>query len=266
MGAYEACKKICRRCILECNADLERGLRGRNMEMRRSNREEENLAAFKVLVQATLTQPIDADWERLWQSLERVLENLSQDEILKVAGDAIVQLAEICMMRAGALLDGWQSQYHSYSVSMLQEEPILPDELLAGVLRHTMTLNLEELLEEVDPQRRFRRSEEDSLVGNVEKHVVLEMVEQIELKQAALQPAYEESISAWSTTVRQWIETQPQPIGLNAVLNEVNLLPVQTWLGLLLSDPGYQWEHQWKTEEEFYCPRTIKVRMISDDR
>ncbi|PSB22747.1 hypothetical protein C7B76_02735 [filamentous cyanobacterium CCP2] len=225
---------------------------------------EQPIAEFNTLIQDAFTQPMQANLKTLHQRLDLALTDLPKEQVLKIAGEAVAQLAEICAIRADLLLNEWQSRYQNSSECLV--EPVLSDELLAGVLRHTMTLHLNELLEEGDPQRRDRRSGlEGSVVGDVEKGAVLEMVEQIELKRAALQTAYEESISTWSATVRQWLQAQPQPVNLESILREVQLLPIQIWLGLLLSDPSYQWEHHWQTVEEFYCSRTVWIRMASED-
>lgn len=213
---------------------------------------------FDALVQDAIARPAQADLVMLWQQLDRVLEKLPQEVWLPIAGDAIAQFSEICAARAEVLLDDWQSRYSPPVLDLT--EPVLTDELLAGILRHTMNLNLENLLEEVDPQTRNRLpSPDDSIVGDVDKDDLLEMLDEIELKQTALQIAYEESISDWSAIVQRWINAQSRTIDLATLLANVELSPVKAWLGLLLADPGYLWEHQWETDEEFYLPHCIKL-------
>lgn len=227
------------------------------MDTAKLSKTEKITAAFNGLIQYSLQHPQDANLPVLWQQLDQVLERLPQDLVLAIAGDAIVQLVEICAARAELLLGDWQYQYDPPAIDL--EEPVLTDDLLAGFLRHTMSLNLEELLEEDEPQQRNRQAQaEDSVVGEVEKTVVLEMLDQMELKQTALTVAYEESISEWSTVVRQWIETQPQPIDLETILLNVGLSPVRVWLGLLLATPGYCWEHHWESAEAFYAPANAR--------
>ncbi|NJN85854.1 MAG: hypothetical protein HC881_05485 [Leptolyngbyaceae cyanobacterium SL_7_1] len=214
---------------------------------------------FDSLLKQAIAQPAEADLKKLWQWLDLLLEYLPQDKVLRVAGEAIAQLAIVCANRAALLLEEWQLRYDDSPV--LLEEPVLSDELLTGILRHTMSLNLEDLIEEVDPQHRQERSPSgDSVVAGVDKEAVLAMVDQLELKQLILQTAYTESVSNWSTALHQWIELQPQPVGLEAVLSGIEeLSPVQVWLGLLLSDSEYQWQHRWETDEEFYRPSSISL-------
>lgn len=213
---------------------------------------------FNASIQAAIAQPAQANLILLGQQLDLILSQLPQDVWLSVAGDAIAQFAEICAARAELLLEDWQSRHSPTDKSLT--EPVLTDELLSGILRHTMSLNLETLLEETDPQHRNRPpSPNDSVVGDVDKHTVLDMLDQMESKQHALQIAYEESISEWTSMVRQWVEAQPQPVDLETLLTQIGLSPVKAWLGLLLASPGFRWEHQWRTDEEFYLPQNVRV-------
>lgn len=214
---------------------------------------------FAALVQEAIAHPEITDWGLLWRQLDRALAGLPRDKFLRVAGEAIEQLAELCAARAESLLENWQTRYVPSSPESLTE-PVLTDDLLASVLRHTISLNLEGMLEEVSPQQRSRRSHpEDSVVGDVSKQAVLSMVDQIEAKQAALATAYEESVSEWSAIVSQWISEREQPIDLETVLQEIQLSPVSIWLGLLLANPGFEWHHQWQTDDEFYRPANILI-------
>lgn len=232
------------------------------MGMIESTQNQQRMTEFNTRLQDAIAQPANANLNLLWHQLELVLSNLPEEEVLKVAGDAIAQLALICAARATLFLEDWQTRYNPPFISLV--EPVLSDDLLAGVLRQTMSLNLENLLEEADPQRRSERLRpEDSVVLDVEKAAVLEMLDQIELKQAALHIAYEESISEWSVVVLQWVNGRSQPVSLATILSNVELPPVRIWLGLLLANPSLRWEHQWKTEEEFYDPNNIWLQGYS---
>jgi hypothetical protein len=213
---------------------------------------------FQALIQDAIAQPEHADLINLWQQLDQILEQLPEEIWLQVAGEAIAQLADVCAARAECLLEEWQARHNP--VTEVLTEPVLTDDLLGGILRHSMSLNLENLLEDLPPQQRNRHpSPNDSIVGNVDKTVVLTMLDQMELKQTALQTAYEESISEWSATVQQWVEEQTQPVTLESLLRHSELSPVKVWLGLLLANPAYQWEHQWKTDQDFYSPHNVRL-------
>jgi hypothetical protein len=213
---------------------------------------------FDGLVQQAIAHPSTAEFQVFWELLVPILEQLPQSKRLHVAGEAIAQLATVCAARATWLLDGWQSKY-TPAPSELIGEPVLTDDMLAGVLRHTMSLNLDEILESLELQQRSGRSHpDDSLAEAIDKDALLEMLDQISAKQSALETAYEESISDWSGTVREWLQVQPQPVDMGTVFQNVHLSPVRVWLGLLLGT-GYQWEHRWQTEEEFYRPANIRV-------
>lgn len=217
---------------------------------------------FDGLIQQAIACPATVEFQIFWELLMPILERLPRSERLQVAGEAIAQLAAVCAARADWLLEGWQSKYSPVPAEPFGE-PIVTDDMLTGVLRHTMNLNLDEILESLEPQQRSGRSNpDDSLAESVDKDVLLEMLDQINVKQLALDTAYEESISDWSGTVREWLQAQPQPVNMETVLQNVHLSPVRVWLGLLLGS-GYQWEHQWETEEEFYRPANLRVSLIT---
>ncbi len=215
---------------------------------------------FDGLVQQAIAYPATAEFQVFWELLVPILERLPQTERLQVAGEAIAQLATVCAARAAWLLEGWQRKYDP-APSEVVGEPILTDDMLAGVLRHTMSLNLDEILESLEPQQRSGRLyPEDSLAEAIDKDALLEMIDKMNEKQSALAMAYEESISDWSRMVREWLQMQPQSVDMATVFQSVHLSPVRIWLGLLLGS-GYQWEHSWHTEEEFYRPVNIRVSL-----
>ncbi|MGJ3250814.1 MAG: hypothetical protein ACFE0J_06750 [Elainellaceae cyanobacterium] len=231
--------------------------------MDRSSREQ-HIAEFNASVRDAIAYPDTADWSLLIEKLEQILANSPQDIVLNIAGEAIAQLAELHAARAESLLENWQTQYAPSSSNSLIE-PVLTDDMLAGVLRHTMSLNLDELLEEADLQQRRRHANpEDSIAGDVDKDAVLGMVDQIEETQAVLAPAYEESISEWSAIISQWIAEREQPIDLETILKEIQLSPVRVWLGLLLASSNFEWHYQWGTDDEFYCPANISISTLVD--
>ncbi len=216
---------------------------------------------FDGLVQRAIAHPATVEFQVFWELLVPILERLPQNERLQVAGEAIAQLATVCAARASWLLEGWQRKYDPTPSESLGE-PVLTDDMLAGVLRHTMSLNLDEILESLEPQQRSGRSyPEDSFAEVVDKDALLEILDQMNAKQSSLSTAYEESISDWSRTVCDWLQTQPKSVDMATVFRSVHLSPVRIWLGLLLGS-GYQWEHSWETEEEFYRPVNIRVSLI----
>ncbi|MBW4491445.1 MAG: hypothetical protein KME12_27175 [Trichocoleus desertorum ATA4-8-CV12] len=91
-------------------------------------------------IEQAIANPAAANLKALLEELERILPSLPEAEQLQVAGDVLAQLIDIYVCRAEQLLNAWEEQYNSSLC-----EPILSANLLQEVLRHTMTLNLDEI-------------------------------------------------------------------------------------------------------------------------
>ena len=90
-------------------------------------------------IEQAIANPAAANLKALLEELECILPNLPEAEQLQVAGDVLAQLIDLYVCRAEQLLNAWEEQYNSSPC-----EPILSTDLLQEVLRHTMTLNLDE--------------------------------------------------------------------------------------------------------------------------
>lgn len=93
-----------------------------------------------VLTQA-IAEPETADLRRLLGEFEQMVGALPQPMQLQVAGELLVQLTDLYAARADALLQAWEDCHHPP-----QFEPILTADLLQGLLRQTMALDLETLV------------------------------------------------------------------------------------------------------------------------
>ena len=195
---------------------------------------------IQVLRQAT-HEPETADLRQLLEEFEQTVGQLSESLQLRVAGELLAQLSELCAARAEALLQAWEDCHRPQ-----QSEPILTAELLQGVLRQTMTLDLESLVEVFESQSR-QGSAIDSVAREVEKSEVLEFVEAVEQAEAALNIAHDEDVSAWSQAIDHWMQEQQRPgVMLAELAASLDLSIVKLWLALLLE--GYVLEPQ----GEFY--------------
>jgi len=202
-------------------------------------------------LEVALSQPETANLARLWQEVEQKLAGLSREEMLRAAGEAIAQLAEIQFARAQWMLNHWEDQWNDCPLEV-EEEPVLNDELLSVFLRQTMSLNLDDVMESFT-QTRTRQNPEDSIAGAVEKQAVLDWLEQEEHdKEQALSVAHDENISEWIQLIHKWLKEHQFKAQFSTLVGDLqqvdpHLNRVAVWLGLLLG--GFALE---RAEDKFY--------------
>jgi hypothetical protein len=99
-------------------------------------------------LEAATASPLAANMDRLWQDLEVAITSFSfanaplpQQLQLAIVSEAILRITQIHAERAHSLLDAWEATYQC------DDEPILGEDILAPMLRQTMTLDLDALLE-----------------------------------------------------------------------------------------------------------------------
>lgn len=182
----------------------------------------------------------------LWHQVEQWLTLLSDADQLRLAGHVIVQLSELCHAKAEQWLTDWQEQYD-------ETEPLMDDDLLAGLVQRTMYLDLSDLIRSKPPAQRSR-SESGSVVGAVDKKKLLSVLNTIEeqesAKHKALAVAHDENVTAWIETIDNWLNRQTIANSAQTVwfselctgLHQENprMTPVKVFLALLLG--GYPLE------------------------
>lgn len=201
-----------------------------------------------TVLQTAIADPTRANLRSLLQAFDAEIANQSDREQFQTAGEVIVRLAELIELRAKVWLADWDDRHQPPS----PEEPLLTADMLQDVLRQTMTLNLEELLE--SPDRKVRAAS-DSMVSSVEKETLMQFVDELEqaqAKQEALAIAYAEDISQWVAQIRQWLP--PEAVSLTELVQQMPLPWAQIWLALLLG--GFHLEQT----GAFYDAATLTVQ------
>lgn len=199
-------------------------------------------------IEAAISNPTDANLRKLLHKFDQEIAQYSHDIQLKVAGQIFVQFAELIELRANQLLDLWEEHHNPCF-----EEPILTSDMLQEVLRQTMVLNLEDLLETPD---RKERSPTDSVIGEVEKEDLLHFLDQLdqqEAKQQAIAIAHDENVSLWGRMIHTWMMDHSKSISLVKLQEYLHMPFSEIWLGILLG--GFVLEQK----GEFYNAQTILV-------
>ncbi|MGR3278159.1 hypothetical protein ACSYAD_23975 [Acaryochloris marina NIES-2412] len=109
-------------------------------------------------------------------SLQEYLQGRSPHEQLRVAGDAIKNMAEVCFQRAELMIQGWENRYNS-------EGPVLDEDFLAGMIQQTMFLDVSDLCRQPKSRKSrqgFTGNPVESIVREVSKDAVLGFVDELE--------------------------------------------------------------------------------------
>lgn len=189
---------------------------------------------------------------------EQEIAQLPEAMQMQAAGEAILQLAQLQLLRSEVLIDNWENA---------SRDPHVESNFFDDIVRQTMAVDLSDLITPALPRKRRTKSvipkAQDSVASMVDKSAVLAMVEQLEAensvsglplsdeqqKQFALDIAYKEDILAWCHAIALWIEQhQGEKVSLLQLQQALSMPLVEVWLGLLHSPTPYQWEGQ----GEFY--------------
>jgi hypothetical protein len=198
---------------------------------------------------------------QILNTMEVTAAQLPEAARLQFAGEALLQIAELCAARATVLMTEWEEAYR---------DPIVQQGFFTDLVRQTMAVDLSDLMEPTPPRKsRTKRvnsaeAEEGSVVATVDKAVLLAMVDQLESeaaleeerKQQVLQIAHDEDVSRWIEAIAQTLQTNSECIVSFADLCSYLKMPcVEVWLGVLLGN--FELEQQ----GNFYqAPILVKIR------
>jgi chromatin segregation and condensation protein Rec8/ScpA/Scc1 (kleisin family) len=194
-------------------------------------------------LQRAQQSPETIDVSQLLNVVEATAAQLPEAQQLQFVGDALLQMAELCAMRASVLMTQWEEA---------SRDPIVEPGFFADVVRQTMAVDLSDLLEPAPVRKRRTKSTskpEGSIAAPVDKAAVLAIVDQLEAdneetqKQAVLAIAHAENVAFWTGAIAQWLQTAPTlPVSITELSDGLNMPWVEVWLGALFG--GFQLD-QW---------------------
>jgi chromatin segregation and condensation protein Rec8/ScpA/Scc1 (kleisin family) len=176
--------------------------------------------------------PERADVLSLWAQFEGELSGLGQRDHLRVAGDILLQLSELCEAKAEVLWEDWQDAHNA-------DGPVMDGDWLQGLTRQTQELDFSDLV-----NRSYRTSsgslnedkaDEDSVAGTVEKLSVLDMINALDdadLKSQALAVSHAENVSDWVKALSSQQTAAPQR--LIDVQQQMKMPLIEVWIAALL--------------------------------
>ena len=176
--------------------------------------------------------PETADVLSLWAQFEGELAGLAQRDRLRVAGDVLVQLAGLCEAKADVLWEDWQDAHNA-------DGPVMDGDWLQGLTRQTQELDFSDLVNRSyhasSEHLNEDKEDEDSVVGDVEKRSVLDMIDALDdadLKSQALAVSHAENVSDWVKALAAKQKDSPQR--LIDVQQQLKMPLIEVWIAALL--------------------------------
>ncbi|OUC11726.1 MAG: hypothetical protein B0A82_26390 [Alkalinema sp. CACIAM 70d] len=233
-------------------------------------------------LQRAKQMPEIADLRSLLADIDPVLTQFSQLQQLKLAGDLLLELAELYESRAQALMGEWEDAYR---------DPIVEDDFFADLVRQTMALDLTDLVEPPLPRsRKSKAKPTGTIVTPVDKSTLLELLDEwqaqnltpqlegdfgqfsgslephptenphpeITNKEQALQLAHDENVSDWTQAISGCLQSQGTEMRLLDLPLVLNLPWIEIWLGALLGN------FRLEQRGEFYSPEVWVKQAIED--
>lgn len=179
-------------------------------------------------------RPETANILELWQRFEAAMTALPPHEQLRIGGDVLSQLAEICEAKSEMLWDDWQDANNS-------DGPVMDENWLQGFTRRTQDIsfaNWVQRSERKSAQTLTKETEEndcDPVVREVDKQSVLKLIDQLTLEEAQadiLAVSHAENISAWVQALSTLQGQTPQK--LVDLQFQVQMPLVEVWMAALL--------------------------------
>ena len=184
--------------------------------------------------------PENADVIGLWSRFEDELSGLSQRDHLRVAGDILMRLAGLCEAKSDILWEDWQDAHNL-------DGPVMDGDWLQGVTRQTQELDFSDLVQRSYHTSGDRLDEDkadgDSVVGDVEKLSVLDMIDALEdadLKSQALAVSHAENVSDWVRALSDRQVDSPQR--LIDLQQQLKMPLIEVWIAALLG--GFEMEQR----------------------
>lgn len=200
--------------------------------------------------EAPTTSTLDA----VWECLDTELTNLPVEAQLTTAAAAFYQIADILKTRAQLLLEDIRADSDT-------DGPVISTDIFAGLVRTTMHLELDDLIEE-PPAQSFRphgphhfthpTTSSDSVAAPVEKENVLAMLD-IQSVEDVHRLAGDEDVQKWQSAIAVYLAQVKDEISLAQLQRGLKMPIVEVWLGLLLG--GFQLEQR----GDFYNSRNVWV-------
>ena len=226
--------------------------------------EQLELGLWEVLKEAAIA-PDEADLGQLLDGLDATLLALDTVGQLRVAAEAIAQIAQVFYDRSTLA-------FEELEATNSDEGPIIPTDAFDQYVRQSVEVDFEQFIEPLASlprkasERQSLSDEYGSVVGELNQVALLQALDEqtsrhpglteIEIFNQALAIAHDEDVSTWSEAIAQCMRQSERPISLVELQQALDISLVEVWLGLLLGDGDYRVA---QTHDEFYSLDGIQI-------
>ena len=199
--------------------------------------------------------PEDANLPMVFKLLDLTLVDLDTRSQLRVAGEAVCQIADLFCDRSNFLFE----ELHSRATN---GKPIMANDAFDRYVRQSMVVDFDQFIEPLPSLTRKipeQAKNGNSIVGAIDKEILIQSLEQENILsfeeeyEQAISTAHAEDISAWVEAITQCITNNSYPICLKDLQKTLKLPIVEIWLGLLLG------EFKLEQRENFYDSNGIWI-------
>ncbi len=190
------------------------------------------------VISAARQTPEDANLPMVFELLDLTLVDLDTRSQLRIAGEAVCQIADLFCDRSSFLFEELHSR-------IANGEPIMADDAFARYVRQYMVVDFDQFIEPLRslPRKAAEHAKDsNSIASEIDKEVLIQALEQESLLsfeeefKRAISTAHTENISAWIEAIAQCITNNSHPICLKDLQKTLPLPIVEIWLGLLLGN------------------------------
>lgn len=195
------------------------------------------LDLWDVLATARQTTE-DANLPMVFKLLDLTLVDLDTRSQLRIAGEAVCQIADLFCDRSNFLFE----ELHSRAV---KGEPIMADDAFDRYVRQSMVVDFDQFIEPLQslPRKIPEQTKHgNSMVSAIDKEVLIQALEEESLLsleeefERAISTAHAEDVSAWVEAIAHCIASKFSPVRLIDLQAALPLPIVEIWLGLLLGN------------------------------
>jgi hypothetical protein len=188
---------------------------------------------FSRCLELAKASPSIADWHQLCLAFDAAMEQTPASERLAIAADAIVEMAQVFLIRA--------SKFLSFSIDE-DGEIVFEEDFFDQFLAEPPAFDAKRYLKAPElyvrnPNKRHKDTE--SVAEVVDKQELLDLLEpESQLKpMPLLDLEHDEDVAAWAAIVRGWMVVNNCRCGsISELVDATNLPTVKVWIAGLLSD------------------------------
>ena len=182
--------------------------------------------------------PENVNLPMVFQLLDLTLVDLDTRSQLRIAGEAVCQIADLFCDRSSFLFE----ELHSRTAN---GEPIMADDAFDRYIRQSMVVDFDQFIEPLQglPRKSPEQAKSiNSVVAEIDKEVLIQSLEQESLLsfeeefERAISTAHAEDVSAWIEAIAYSLKINASPMRLLALHDSLQLPIIEVWLGLLLGN------------------------------